>query len=89
LAVLRTSIAFKTYFPNDLISTQEQSAKHSLLSFIDASSSQFLNFGIHDPAQIVWEKKSPLFMPVIQTVSTTPSLFFPESKLRTPFIISS
>lgn len=52
LAALSIGISFESYLLEELISTRELSAKYSLPSSTDVSSSQFLNFGVHDPAQI-------------------------------------
>ncbi|XP_077875942.1 protein eyes shut homolog isoform X3 [Ictidomys tridecemlineatus] len=88
LAALSIGIAFESYLLKELISTRELSAKQSLLSSTDVSSSQFLNFGVHDPAQIVQGKTSASHMP-IQTSAATQAFFLSPQGSRTPFIISS
>uniref|UniRef100_A0ABI7X4T3 Eyes shut homolog n=1 Tax=Felis catus TaxID=9685 RepID=A0ABI7X4T3_FELCA len=88
LATLSIGISFESYLLKELISTRELSAKCSLPSSTDVSSSQFLNFGVHDSAQIVWGKTSVSHMP-IQTSAATAGYFFPSMEDRTPFIISS
>lgn len=88
LAALSTGISFESYILKELIPTRELSAKYSLLSSTDVSSSQFLNFGVHDPAQIVWGKTSISYMP-IQTPVAIPGFLFPSRAERTSFIISS
>lgn len=87
LSALSIGVSFESYLLEELISTRAFSAKDSLTSFTDASSSQFLNFGGHDPAQIVWSKTSVSHMP-IQT-SVTPGLLFLNGEERTSFIYSS
>ncbi|XP_055247292.1 protein eyes shut homolog [Gorilla gorilla gorilla] len=88
LATLRISTPLENYLLEELIVTRELSAKHSLLSSADVSSSRFLNFGIHDPAQIVQDKTSVSHMP-IRTSAATLGFFFPDRRARTPFIMSS
>lgn len=81
-------MSFESYILKELISTRELSAKYSLLPSTDVSSSQFLNFGVHDPAQIVCGKTSISYMP-IQTLVAIPGFLFPSRGERTSFIISS
>ncbi|XP_060139526.1 protein eyes shut homolog [Globicephala melas] len=88
LAALNIGTSSESYLLKELISTKELSAKHSLPSSADVSSSQFLNFGAHDPAHIVGGKTSVSCMP-IQTPVRAPGLFFPDRGESTPFIISS
>ncbi|XP_059971085.1 protein eyes shut homolog [Mesoplodon densirostris] len=88
LAALNIGTSSESYLLEELISTKELSPKQSLPSSADVSSSQFLNFGAHDPAQIVGGKTSVSCMP-IQTPVGAPGLFFPDREESTPFIISS
>ncbi|XP_039078571.1 protein eyes shut homolog, partial [Hyaena hyaena] len=88
LAALSIGISFESYLFKELISTRELSAKYSLPSSTDVSSSQFLNFGVHDSVQIVWCKKSVSHMPM-HTSAATAGYFFPSMEDRTPFITSS
>ncbi|XP_036727134.1 protein eyes shut homolog [Balaenoptera musculus] len=88
LAALDIGTSSESYLLEELISTKEISAKHSLPSSADVSSSQFLNFGVHDPAQIVGGKTSVSRMP-IQTPAGAPGLLFPDRGESTLFIVSS
>uniref|UniRef100_F6SBC5 Eyes shut homolog n=1 Tax=Callithrix jacchus TaxID=9483 RepID=F6SBC5_CALJA len=87
-ATLRISTSLESYLLKELIVTGELSAKHSLLSSTDVSSSRFLNFGIHDPAQTDRGKTSVSNMP-IQTSAATLGFFLSDRRARTPFIMSS
>ncbi|XP_025274936.3 protein eyes shut homolog [Canis lupus dingo] len=87
LAALSIGISFESYSLEELISTRELSAKYGLLSSTDVPSSQFLNFGVHDPAQTDWGKTSISHMP-FQTSAAITGFLFPSRGERTPFIIS-
>nr|XP_025846905.1 protein eyes shut homolog [Vulpes vulpes] len=87
LAALSIGISFESYLLEELISTRELSTKYGLLSSTDVPSSQFLNFGVHDPAQTDWGKTSISHMP-FQTSAAITGFLFPSRGERTPFIIS-
>lgn len=72
----------------ELISTRQLSAKYSLSSSTDVSSSQFLNFDVRDPIQIVPGTTSVPRVPM-QTSAVTPGFFFLNRRERTSFIICS
>ncbi|KAM8777470.1 protein eyes shut homolog [Rhynchonycteris naso] len=88
LSALSIDISHESSLLEELISTRQFLAKHSLTSSTDVSSSQYLNFDAHEPTQIV-RGTTPVTQKPIQISAVTPGFFFLNRGERTSFIISS